>query len=67
MDIHNTSKEKGFRTISKSDSLTVNSEHFLLEGSNKVILQDTFHGGIFGEYWYGSESKVNDWWSKINF
>ena len=39
----------------------------LLDGSNQVILQDTFHGGIFGEYWYGSESKVNDWWSKINF
>ena len=39
----------------------------LLDGSNQIILQDTFHGGIFGEYWYGSESRVNDWWSKINF
>ncbi len=37
----------------------------LLEGSKKIILQDTFHGGIFGEYWYGSESKVYDWWRKI--
>ena len=37
----------------------------LLEGSNQVILQDTFHGGIFGDLWYGSESRVNDWWRKI--
>tara|TARA_B100000963_G_C22534002_1_gene628880 strand:- start:457 stop:1071 length:615 start_codon:yes stop_codon:yes gene_type:complete len=34
----------------------------LLEGSDHIILQDTFHGGIFGEYWYGSKSKVNEWW-----
>jgi len=38
----------------------------LLEGSYKVILQDTFHGGKFGESWYGSASRVNDWWEKIN-
>ena len=38
----------------------------LLKGSYQVILQDTFHGGIFGKYWYGSEDKVKDWWSKIN-
>ena len=38
----------------------------LLEGSYKVILQDTFHGGKFGESWYGSASRVNDWWGKIN-
>tara|TARA_Y100000589_G_scaffold326991_1_gene367924 strand:- start:972 stop:1553 length:582 start_codon:yes stop_codon:yes gene_type:complete len=37
----------------------------LLDGSYKVVVQDIFHGGIFGEYWYGSESKVNDWWRKI--
>ena len=37
----------------------------LLEGSNQVILQDTFHGGIFGEFWYGSKSKVMDWWRTI--
>ena len=37
----------------------------LLVGSYQVILQDTFHGGIFGKYWYGSESRVNDWWRKI--
>ena len=37
----------------------------LLPGSYQVILQDTFHGGIFGKYWYGSASKVSDWWSKI--
>ncbi len=38
----------------------------LLKGSYQVILQDTFHGGMFGKYWYGSEEKVKDWWSKIN-
>ena len=38
----------------------------LLEGSYEVILQDTFHGGIFGEFWYGSESRVNEWWKKID-
>ena len=37
----------------------------LLAGSNQVILQDTFHGGIFGEFWYGSESKVKYWWKEI--
>jgi len=37
----------------------------LLEGSNQVILQDTSHGGIFGEFWYGSESRVMDWWKII--
>ena len=37
----------------------------LLEGSNKVVLQDTFHGGIFGESWYGSVSSVKNWWRKI--
>jgi len=37
----------------------------LLVGSYQVILLDTFHGGIFGKSWYGSASKVNDWWRKI--
>ena len=37
----------------------------LLKGSNQVILQDTFHGGIFGEFWYGSKSRVMDWWRTI--
>tara|TARA_Y100000589_G_scaffold74994_1_gene68501 strand:- start:6006 stop:6749 length:744 start_codon:yes stop_codon:yes gene_type:complete len=37
----------------------------LLEGSSKVILKDTYHGGIFGKYWYGSVLRVNNWWEKI--
>jgi len=37
----------------------------LLEGSKQVILQDTFHGGIFGEFWYGSKSRVMEWWRTI--
>ena len=38
----------------------------LLVGSNQVVLQDTFHGGKFGESWYGSASRVDQWWRKIN-
>ena len=38
----------------------------LLEGAYQVILQDTFHGGKFGESWYGSPSRVNTWWREIN-
>jgi len=37
----------------------------LLKGSHQVILKDTFHGGIFGKFWYGSESRVIEWWRKI--
>ena len=49
---------------SKGDGLVPLSSS-LLEGSTQIILQDTFHGGIFGEFWYGSESRVRDWWRKI--
>lgn len=38
----------------------------LLAGSYQVTLPNTFHGGIFGKPWYGSPSKVNEWWGKIN-
>tara|TARA_B100000900_G_C20154963_1_gene543459 strand:- start:311 stop:562 length:252 start_codon:yes stop_codon:yes gene_type:complete len=37
----------------------------LLEGSYQIILQDTFHGGIFGTHWYCSVSGVIDELRKI--
>ena len=37
----------------------------LLVGSYQVIIRDTFHGGKFGKSWYGSASRVSDWWRKI--
>ena len=39
----------------------------LLEGSQKIIITDTVHGGSFGKYWYGSTSKVKEWWDQINW
>ena len=39
----------------------------LLKNSQQIILPETVHGGIFGENWYGSDSKVKEWWSKINW
>ena len=39
----------------------------LLKDSKQIILQNTVHGGIFGKKWYGSPSKVREWWAKINW
>ena len=39
----------------------------LLKNSQKIILPGTVHGGIFGKYWYGSNSKVREWWNQINW
>ncbi len=39
----------------------------LLKNSQKIILPETVHGGIFGSNWYGSISKVKEWWNKINW
>jgi len=39
----------------------------LLEGSQKIIIRDTAHGRIFGKEWYGSPSKVKEWWNQINW
>ena len=38
----------------------------LLKNSQQIILPKTVHGGIFGENWYGSTSKVREWWNQIN-
>ena len=39
----------------------------LLKNSQQIILPNTVHGGIFGKNWYGSTSKVREWWDKINW
>ena len=39
----------------------------LLKNSQQIILANTVHGGIFGENWYGSTSKVREWWDEINW
>ena len=39
----------------------------LLQNSQQIILPETVHGGIFGNNWYGSNSKVKEWWDQINW
>jgi len=39
----------------------------LLKNSQKITLPKTVHGGIFGNNWYCSPSKVKEWWNKINW
>ncbi len=39
----------------------------ILKGSQQIILPETFHGGIFGKVWYGTPSKVEEWWKQINW
>ena len=38
----------------------------LLEGSHKIIINHTSHSQIFGDKWYGSTIKINEWWTEIN-
>lgn len=37
----------------------------LLKGSKHIILPKTYHGSLFGKDWYGSSSKVKEWWDQI--
>ncbi len=39
----------------------------LLINSQQIILSKTVHSGIFGDGWYGSCSKVSEWWHQINW
>jgi len=39
----------------------------LLKNSQQIILPETVHGGIFGRHWYGSNTKVKEWWSQIHW
>ena len=51
--------ESGDGLVPLSSSLLKNSQH--------IILPNTVHGGIFGKNWYGSTSKVKEWWDEINW
>ena len=39
----------------------------ILKGSQEIIINETSHGKIFGTEWYGSPSKVKEWWNLINW
>jgi len=39
----------------------------LLKNSQQIILPETVHGGIFGKNWYGSDSKIMEWWNQIKW
>ena len=39
----------------------------LLQNSQQIILPETVHGGIFGSNWYGTNSKIMEWWSQVNW
>ena len=39
----------------------------LLKNSQQIILPETVHGRIFGQSWYGSNSKIREWWNQINW
>ena len=39
----------------------------LLKNSQQITLPNTVHGGIFGDNWYCSTSKVREWWDEINW
>ena len=37
----------------------------LLRDSRSVVLDDTAHGGFFGQPWYGSPERIGRWWSAL--
>ena len=39
----------------------------LLNGSQKIILPKTSHSKIFGENWYGTNDRINEWYKQINW
>ena len=39
----------------------------LLKGSQQIIISETVHGGLFGNNWYCTPSKVREWWKQINW
>lgn len=34
----------------------------LLKQSRQLILENTAHGGLFGDLWYGSSERIEQWW-----
>ena len=61
----NSYKSINGNSSSKGDGLVPISSA-LLNDSQHILLENIAHGNIFGKYWYGSESKINLWWNKIN-
>jgi len=39
----------------------------LLIGSQQIIISETVHGGLFGNNWYCTSSKVREWWEQIHW
>lgn len=64
------SAAKSYRQISgRADSYgdgLVPVSSALLKGARSFELLDTAHGGLFGQSWYGSPNRINDWWSFAN-
>ena len=36
----------------------------LLVGSKQIVMKETAHGRVFGKDWYGSQNKVDEWFTK---
>ena len=56
----------GFLIFNRESKLNIDLLKFL-KNSQQIILPKTVHGGIFGKDWYGSTSKVKEWWDEINW
>ena len=65
------------RTAQKSyTSITGNNQNIgdglvpvsssLLKDSKHILLNETAHSKLFGQYWYGSRSRLEIWWKKIH-
>ncbi|WP_041426951.1 alpha/beta fold hydrolase [Synechococcus sp. CC9311] len=53
------------RAIDADDCLgdgLVPVESALLTGARSLIQDDTAHGGLFGEIWYASTQRLEEWW-----
>ena len=37
----------------------------LLRDARWIELSDTAHGGLFGQSWYGSTDRIDQWWSQL--
>ena len=37
----------------------------LLHGARSLIQNDTAHGGLFGDIWYASTQRVDEWWNFV--
>ncbi|MDB4677912.1 esterase [Synechococcus sp. AH-551-A21] len=40
-------------------------ESALLHGARSLIQNDTAHGGLFGDIWYASTQRVDEWWNFV--